>query len=80
MGQIEDRPENDGVRFLVEILRPQEILSHDHRFLVHQHRAQHGLLRLDALRRDAVYGQRACAVCPAPSLFLSLIRHRYPPL
>ena len=59
MGEIQNGREDDGIRFAVEIFRPEEVFSHDDRFFIEEHRPEDGLFRFYALRRDAVHRHEA---------------------
>ena len=56
--QLQDGPVDGAMCLAVEVLRPQEVRDLDDRVTVDQQGAQHRLLGLDGLRRQAVDGQR----------------------
>ena len=55
--QLEDGLVDGAVGLAVEVRRPQEVRHLDDRVAVDQQGAEHRLLGLDRLRREAVYGQ-----------------------
>jgi hypothetical protein len=52
--QLEDRPVDRAIRLAVEVLRAQELRHLDDRVTVDEDRAEHGLLGLQRLRRQAI--------------------------
>ena len=66
--QLEDRGVDPAVRLAVEVGRPQELGDLDDRVAVDEDRAEHGLLGLEALRRQAVDHECRTPSAMGPSL------------